>query len=70
MAKPSPRSQHHLSDRRAIVDTSEGDTQSGKIPIISETPRGEKANADLNPRFRGAAEKDRDYAEQEERDIG
>jgi hypothetical protein len=70
MAKPSPRAQHHLSDRRPIVDNSEGDTQSGKIPIITETPRGEKANADLNPKFRREAEEYGDYAERDERDIG
>ena len=70
MAKPSPRSQHHLNDRRPSVGLSEGDTQSGKIPIITETPRGEKANADLNPKFRGEADEYRDYAERDERDIG
>lgn len=70
MADNSPRANHHLSDRRPIVDGSVEGTQSGKIPRIVETPRGEKANADLNPKFRQAADEARDYAEKEERDIG
>jgi len=70
MANPSPRATHHLNDRRPCVDASVEGPQSGKIPVITETPRGEKANADLNPKFRGAADKDRDYLERDDRDIG
>lgn len=70
MAEQSPRSRHHVSDRRPIVDGAVEGTQSGKIPRISETPRGEKANADLNPTFRKAAEEAQEYAGREERDVG
>lgn len=69
MAQNSPRANVQNS-RRSIVDKSDEGSQSGKIPRIDETPRGEKANADLNPKFRGVADEYRDYAEKEERDIG